>query len=339
MGFFDWLLGPRHSDLADDGLQQAIHQVMAGVDPRLQAMHGARERLAPAVAPAVAHALDYARSIAARQADCIPLQASRWAASPVLRALFARPEDITATVNASPDLREFLDSGGDGCGDTIYCIVAATPQQHTTLGTALEGELLRRDVERHSISFGDFRLVGFSASPQALQQRTQEMVLEALVLDALAEITASKARGRALEAEHGLLRHRLALMAQSRAGLNGLEAEGAHHQDVAQLRQQLADNEAALAAAHSGSGWLEATLEQLQAHLAAAEESLPLRPTVLWLDPMNLMTAPQAANAAPVALTEIARPGRPLRLTFPAAIPRAEVAPPHLDFDSALRLL
>jgi len=54
---------------------------------------------------------------------------------------------------------------------------------------------------------------------------------------------------------------------------------------------------------------------------------------------MNLMTAPQAANAAPVALTEIARPGRPLRLTFPAAIPRAEVAPPHLDFDSALRLL
>ena len=76
-----------------------------------------------------------------------------------------------------------------------------------------------------------------------------------------------------LEAEHGLLRHRLALMAQSRAGLNGLEAEGAHHQDVAQLRQQLADNEAALAAAHSGSGWLEATLEQLQAHLAAAQLS------------------------------------------------------------------
>ena len=56
------------------------------------------------------------------------------------------------------------------------------------------------------------------------------MVLEALVLDALAEITASQARGRALEAEHGLLRHRLVLMAQSRAGLNGLEAEGAHHQ-------------------------------------------------------------------------------------------------------------
>ena len=109
---------------------------------------------------------------------------------------------------------------------------------------------------------------------------------------------------------------------------------------MAQLRQQLADNEAALAAAHSGSGWLEATLEQLQAHLAAAEESLPIRPTVLWLDPMNLMTAPQAANAAPVAPDgNRPPPAAPCASPSLPPIPRAEVAPPHLDFDSALRLL
>jgi len=128
-------------------------------------------------------------------------------------------------------------------------------------------------------------------------------------------------------------------MAQSRAGLNSLHREGDHHQDVDLLRRQLADNEGALAALRSGSGWLDTTLTRLVENLAAAEDCLPIQPVVLWLNAMNIVVAPEDPEATPIPLTEIARPLSPLRLAFPARIARQEVAPQQLDLDAALRLL
>ncbi|GBG01725.1 hypothetical protein AZSI13_10520 [Azospira sp. I13] len=333
MGFFDWLLGTSGATPADDALEGAIRQVMAGTDPRLKAMTGARERLAPAVA----HALDYARRISTQQPPHTAMRPENWAASPILRALFAQPDDIARTLNSNADLREFL-AGHDG-GEDIFCIVAATPVEHTTLGTAMENGVLRRDVERRSVSFRDFRLAGLSPSPETLTARIQDMILEALVLETLGQITASKARSQALEAEHRLLEHRLGLLSQSRAGLNSLHREGDHHQDVELLRRQLADNESALAALRSGSGWLETTLTRLVANLAAAEHCLPIQPVVLWLNAMNIVVAPEDPEATPIPLTEIARPDSSLRLSFPARIARRDVALRQLDLDAALRLL
>lgn len=341
MGFFDWLLGAGCDSPEDERLEAAIQQVMAATDPRLKALAGARERLAPAVA----HALDYARRISLEQPPCTEMRAENWGASPILRALFAQPAEVAQTLNSSPDLREFLASGSaeapdsSNAPDPIFCLVATTPVEHATFGTALEGDMLRREVEQRSVSFRDFRLLGFSPSLADLALRIRDMVLEALVLEALGQVTANRARGLALEAEHGLLSHRLGLMAQSRAGLNGLACEGCHHQDIALLRRQLAENEAQLAASKAGGGGLEATLEQLVQHLAAAETSLPIHPVVLWLNAMNIVAAPGSPDATPITLVEIIRSVGPRRLALPVAIARESVIPQQLDIAAALRLL
>ncbi|MDE2584425.1 MAG: hypothetical protein KGN39_03430 [Betaproteobacteria bacterium] len=338
MGFFDWLLGAGCDNPEDGMLEAAIEQVMAATDPRLKALAGARERLAPAVA----HALDYARRISTEQPPCIEMRPENWSASPVLRALFAQPAEVAHTLSSSPDLREFLGSRRAefaNSPDPIFCLVATTPVEHATFGTAMEGEMLRREVEQRSVSFKDFRLVGFSPSQADLALRIRDMVLEALVLEALHQVTANRARGQSLEAEHGLLAHRLGLMVQSRAGLNGLACEGCHHQDIALLRRQLAENEAELAASKSAGGWLEEILAQLVRHLSSAETSLPIHPVVLWLTAMNIAVAPGSPDADPITLMEIVRTVGPRRLAFPAAIPRGSVAPQQIDIAAAMRLL
>lgn len=335
MGFFDWLFGAPPATDDDSALAAAIDQVMAGTDPRLKALGGARERLAPAVA----HALDYARCLAREMPAAIPLAPGEWSASPVLRALFAQPAEVARTLGASADLQEYLAGGGNDGGAGIHAILVASPSTHTTFGSVLVGEVLRRDVKQRRISFGDFRLAGFSADAPALAARLEAMTLEALVLEALAQVAAGRRRGRALEAEHGLLQHRLALLRQSRAGLNSLEQAGDHHQDVAALQRQLGENEAALATVRGAGGWLETTLETVAGHLAAAERQLAIRPATLWLDPMNVLCPAGSPAATPVHLTEIARPGHPLGYAVPVLIRPGDVTPPRLDLDAALRLL
>jgi len=335
MGFFDWLFPLPPRPAGHDDLDHAIDQVMASADPRLKVLTGARERLSPAVA----RALVYARHVSTRQPPAIPLGAEHWAHQPILRALFVQPDEISHTINQSPDLREYLDHSSSPATDQLFCIVAVTPAEHVVLGTAMDGEMLRREVEQHVVSFGDFRLLGFSPGLPALQVRIQEMVLEALVLDALAKIAADRRLSQSLEAEHSLLLHRLNLFSKSRAGLNSLEVHGPHHQDLDSLRQQLMENEQRLADLKPENGWLEATLAKLVECLTEAPRTLPIQPLELWLNAMNVLQPPQAPDAMPVTLLEVERPQRPRRLYFPAIIASTALAPRHLDIDGALRLL
>ena len=339
MGFFDRLFGNWRSTEQDVRLNEAIEQVIKGTDPRMRALGEVKSRLAPAVS----RALDFARGMAARLPACIEMSPAVWDGTPMLRAMFARPADIAHTLSASEDLRDFLATPEALGVDPLYCVVASTRHERTVLGVAMEGDMLRQDVVQKTVSFGDFRLVGFSASEEMLRARIEEIVFEGLVIAALHVMVEGRhLQGEQLEARRRLLRARLQLMEKGGGGIDAaLDAGMNRGVDIAELRAELADNEAELAKLREGPTGLHGILELLVASLQEAEPILQPQTLSLRLDAMNILVGAKAPEASDIELFEFSTvfKNRPRRVAFLASFPRSIIVERRMDIGAALRSL
>lgn len=339
MGLFDRLFGSGARRIGDERLQAAVDQVIARADPRLQAVRGARQRLVPAVAQALAFAGDVAGQIP----SSVRLSPENWAQTPLLRAVFARPADIAETLAGSEDLRNFLATqvrAEDAA--LLFGLVAATRAERTVLGSAIEGDMLRQDVAQKTVSFGDFRLVALAWSEAGARRALADLILDQLVLAALHEVAGQRLRSDQLGAYRQLLLTRLQLLQRSAAGLEPLPggmASGAAA-DLERLHGQLAANAAELASLHAAAG-LEGCLEPLLGALGRADEIIQPRRIALRLNAMNVIVDDDAANASIIELDEFStvNPERPRRVGFLASFQRDAVSDRRPDLDALLRTL
>lgn len=338
MGFFDWLLGGRTPSCGgDERLQAAVARVIGSIDPRLQFLDNAVSRLCPAVT----HALEYADQVV----ECIPprveMDPHGWAQSPVLRSVFARPADVMETLAASVDLQDFLASPAAAGLERVFCMVAATRVEQNVLGVALDGDQLRQDVPRTTVSFQHFRLFAFAADESGLFQRIHELVLEGLVMAALQNIAVRQRHSDKLTFDHHLLQNRLSLLERSRPGLEALECHSWRGRDLDGLRRQLADNEAALAQRSVVGSGLEMILETVIETLLSAEEVIHARRFSLRVNAMNILLDAGADDALTVPLIEFSTPKAvgTRRSAFLASFTRDEVVEKKLDFAAGMRLL
>lgn len=338
MGLFNWMFGGKEGGEERERLNTAIDSVIQGADPRLKALGDARARLSPAVA----HALDFARAIVTALPPPIDLTPQSWTGTPLLRAMFVRPADVAEALSRSIDLREFLESPPALGMTKVHCLVAATRTERTVFGAAMEGDRLRQDVAQKTVGFGDYRLLGFSRDQQPLRKRIEDIVLEALVLAALRDISGNKQRGEQLEAYQKLQAARLRLMEQGGAGMAAMLGSQSHKdRDIAELRRKLAQNEAELAALKTGGSALTANLEVLVNALHNAEALMRPQKISLRLNAMNIVVGPEVADGADLELTEFstANPDRPRRVAFLAAFPRDAFVERAVDFDAVLKTL
>ena len=336
MGFFDLLFGKKECCAADARLQAAVDKVIAGTDPRLKAIGGARERLLPAVEQALA----YAHEAVGRIPPSIVLTPENWTHVPLLRAFFTRPATIADTVAASQDLRSFLQTESALGMETLYGVVAATRVERTVLGSAMEGEILRQGVAQKTVSFSDFRLAGFARTEPEIRDALEDFMLEQLVLAALRDVASNKERSDQLRGYRQLLQTRLRLLEQSGAGLDSM-LESAPHEaaDPAHLRSQLAANEAELNELKPAGVGLDSYLDPVIEALHNAEAIIQPRRVSLRLNAMNIIVGPDVEDAAEIELAEFstANPERPRRVGFLVHLPRSSIVTRTVDFDALLR--
>lgn len=334
MGLFDWLFGDRHN--GDERLRAAVDKVIAGTDPRLKAVSGARERLTPAVE----QALIYAHEAVGKIPAGIELTPENWSREPLLRAFFTRPADIAGTLSASQDLRDFIKTPAAVGLQTLHGVVAGTRVERTVLGQAMEGEMLRQDVAQRTVSFTDLRIAGFAASEAEIRSLLEDFVLEQLVLAALRDMAGNKQRSDQLGAWRQLLQTRLRLLEQSGAGLESrLEGGSREAPDLAQLRRQLAENEAELAAIRPSGNGFERSLDPVLEALRNAGEIIQPKRLNLRLNAMNILVGPEVADAAEIELVEFStvNPDRPRRVGFLASFPRSAYVERTVDLDALMR--
>jgi hypothetical protein len=324
MGLLDWVFGDAKSRKVppkDDALARAIiDRVIGATDKRLAAVSGYRKTLRD---PALA-TLEHVRRIAREIPGPLEVSTHAWSVDPMIRALFAKATDVPAVFSHNAEVREcFARSMVSEC----LAMLSLKHVERQVFAPAQEGDATRDEVARTTVSFGSPRVFAVGTRQTAVRVEIAKRCVDYLALRALARMTADQEHRKELEQERALLKVRLQLAEQARAGLTVIAASApAMPMHRAALAVELEANAKALEA-FAPTGLMSRFLNILGEVLADPGAHLRLEPCTVPLDTMNFRVPNDASAAVVLRLQEIWLPDRPPLAAMVARFPRAELLP------------
>jgi hypothetical protein len=132
-------------------IAQAVQRVLELSAPVVGTGRDCRRELRDPVAAALAH-ID--ETIAAIPGP-LPLSPQAWGQHPLLQALFVDAEEVKALLMRDRRLRSFFTRNPTA---RACALLTASRCERTIFCTAVEGEIVRRDVARTAVEFRDRRL-------------------------------------------------------------------------------------------------------------------------------------------------------------------------------------
>jgi hypothetical protein len=104
------------------------------------------------------------------------LSAEAWDKEPLIHALFVSPDEIRSLLQDCAELKTFFQRSGS---PTAVVLLTATQKERTIFGTALEGDIIKRDVPQVAVEFYDHQVV----APVATEgENRQELIHRGLAL-------------------------------------------------------------------------------------------------------------------------------------------------------------
>lgn len=293
-----WL---RPAPSIDEADRRAIARAVAAVDPLLQSVPDFERRLAPALR----QARDYCAELAVTLPGPIEIDARAYACDPLVHACFASPGDIDAMIGMSRELRDFLVSGPAAASDPLFALLAMRRHERATLGMAMNGEVLQRDVPQRVVYFSDHTLAAVCGEFAELHPRLQQLGVDSLVGSFAAHLSGRRRERDALRAERDMMRS---------AGRHDPDRDPAHRRRLEALDEELRRAAQAQDPAR--------ILDELAAWLSEPSAHLRLEPVSLSIDAMGIK-APSAG--VPLRFPELIGRDRRRWILQLASIPRSAV--------------
>ena len=342
MSILNWLSRKgevrRRAPDADVRLKHAIELAVIGIDARLRLVKGYESRLLPSVERALAHCSALAAAIPG-PLDLLP---DAWTRNPGVRALFVQQAEIDDLLGRSLELLAFAEQPAHAGADELCAVMSLMRTEQKVLGWATHGEILHRDVPQRTVSFSHHRLLAPSESESDLRRDIEWRAYEQLLVEALGRLFQSDADERPTGRAAAVLRERLELLQQARAGLQALhQPPEADESKFQALRQHLVENGRQLAALHRRAHSLEERLERVVEVLAKPEEVLVFARIDDRLTALNVVATADIDVAADLSLAEVAVKGAQAyaRTTAIVRLSRRQLKPKRMDFSAAERWL
>lgn len=245
----------------DPATRQAVERAVEAVDPLLKTVSGYERRLAPAAS----RALEYCEELAAAIPGPVDINARAFGADPLVHAMFGGPDAIAEMLGKSRELRDFLADPGQCDADEFFALLGMRQREKAVMGMALRGEMLQNDVPQRLLYFADHTLGELGSEYRVTRQRLRDAAFDGLV------------RGFAhCVAELRQERH------DARTAWNMEQAGGAV---LGERRQILEERQRQAVASLAPESLLRAFVDWL----AAPEERLYLKPTVVSVDRMGVI--------------------------------------------------
>ncbi|HTH61219.1 MAG TPA: hypothetical protein VL689_13800 [Paraburkholderia sp.] len=315
MGIFDWLRRHRSADQATNGVDAALVREAleraVRLAPELRLASGYERRLANGARVSLHHVGDLVAALPpAREAS-----AQVWSTDSLIHAFFAGPNDVADAMSRSTDLRRFFDA--HPAADEAYAVLGMALDERRTLGAQQEGDAVRVDAVRTTVSFSDHQVRVCAATEPELRREIVLRVLDQLTLEGLARTAVSTARRAALEQEQALLKTRLKLLDRAGVGVSDVVggAEPASLAELARLHAQIEENERDLAKLGLRSDALKLELEQIGEVLDDPGTYIDVTVRPMRLDLMNVVVDDAASTPAAQLELRVARvPAHPERV-------------------------
>ena len=295
-------------------IQAAIERVVDGTDPRLRAVRHYRRKLRRPVERTIEYVMAQIAVLPP------PIEAGRrgFTAEPHLRALFASPEQLLETLSFSPAMRDYRQRCNGSSPPELYAALRAERIERNTLGIALQGDQLQREVPQVAVLFKEPRAVFPNPSEAETRRELINRMFDYLVEIALQHLLSLRARKRELEKrQRHLLQNKAGVLKSARLGLESLLEASASSPppDAAAVNRQLEEIETELSQIRADTATLDHHLALVAETLSEPEQHLRLEPVALTLDHMNVKVAPDSDRASNTLTFREVRVGNQRRFT------------------------
>ena len=298
----------------DEALRQAVDRAVETVDPLLKTVSGYERKLGPVVSRALA----YCEALAADIPGPVAVNPPAFSADPLVHALFAGAGDIGEMLGKSREVRDFFADPGNGGEGEFYALLGMRRREKEVTGRALNGDTVRTGVPQRLLYFADHTLRELGSRHETTRRRLQAAAFDSLARGFAACVAELRQERNEARTAWSLDR------APATAGR-------AERRQALEERQRLAI--ASLAPA--------AVLDDFAAWLAAPQERLYLKPTVVTVDRMGVIRPdPDAAgNFSTLKLPELVGRDRRLWTVLVARISRRDAQEALLRQEQANRYL
>ncbi|KAB2921932.1 MAG: hypothetical protein F9K25_19810 [Candidatus Contendobacter sp.] len=275
-------------------IQAAIERVVDGTDPRLRVVSHYRRKLR---AP-VERAIEYLMAQMAVLPPAIEAGRRGFTADPHLRALFASPDQLLETLSFSPAMRDYRQRGNGSTPPELYAALRVERIERNTLGIAMQGDQIQRDVPQVTVLFKEPRVAFPNANEAETRRELMDRAFDYLVEIALQRLTSLRARKQELEKQRQLLQNKVEVLKSARLGLESLLTEPASGPvlDPPAIERQLAVIETELGQLRADTATLDHHLALVAEILSEPERHLRLDSISLTLDHMNIKVDPDSAR-------------------------------------------
>jgi len=274
----------RYDRLDEQDIERAIDIVVEQTDPRLRFVRGFRRKLRKPVV----RSLVYVDDLVTRIPGPFEVNRKAYGSEPQVNALFGSADDIETLFARNKMLQDFFrDAPGS---DRVHVPLIMLRREKRTLGMALSGDIVRRDVARTAVNFSEHRL-GFvcAESESGLRSELKWHGIHFLAVTALENITHLKTRTAGLEEERALLKMKLRDVQAQHRGLDAMVgAPAADSQEQQALEQRLKDTGEKLQEARTGVATLVDYLDQLCQVLNHPSRYLRVRRNSVTVDRMGI---------------------------------------------------
>lgn len=286
---------------AEARLLAVTERLVQDTDPVIRNIRGYERRLKEPVGRALA----YIDSLVAIVPPPVALDPERWDKHPLSRALFVGREEMAAFFRESAELREFFRRRPEAT--EAFGILTAVRRERVVFGTAIEGEIVRRDVSQVAVEFADLKLVAPAASEEESRRELAFRTLKLFTVYALKRILEREALHAELTEQRRILEVKLKIQ-QSR--LESLESDpearhagGAAPDPGSRLLDEI---DRRLMELDPGGSNAAAHLEHLAEALGRPEELMTAQAFRLNLNWMGIkQTAADPEGAEALALAEV----------------------------------
>lgn len=258
---FTQLLAPRSP--LDGALRETIERAVDTVEPLMRMVSGYERKLAPAVR----HALDYCAALAASVPGSIDVSQQAFGTDSLVHSLFASSGDIGDMLGKSRELRGFLAEPATCPGEQFYALLGMRKREKAVMGMAMRGDMVQREVPQRLLYFADHTLGEFGGDVESTRQRLRTAAFDGLTQSFARCIEDLRKERRDSRTEWQLQR----AAAREIRGERHLVLEERQRQAIASLVP-------------------ERVLEAFVEWLAAPEGRLYLKPTVVTVDRMGVIS-------------------------------------------------
>jgi hypothetical protein len=296
---------------------ELIERMVQDSDPSIRNVAGYQQLLQKPVA----HALGYIEGLVSSITGPFNLSAEAWDKEPLIHALFVSPDEIRSLLQDCAELKTFFQHSGS---PTAVVLLTATKKERTIFGTALEGDIIKRDVPQVAVEFYDHQVVTPVATEGENRRELIHRGLALLATQTLEEILRIHSLREELSSERRMLAVKLKIRHSRERGLERLLTVGVkRNEDEGQALQLLEAIDHQLQELEPGSETPQDFLHKLEEVLLNPGGVLMGKTLQMRLNWMGVkLSAESTENVPEIKLFELEIPGRAQRVAVLANVSR-----------------